>query len=174
MAHRCGVIAGLTGHTLERMTSGRLGAAVIGVLLVVVYAAGSSFWVQTSGSWYSSLKRPFWQPPDVVFGLIWPYNFVVLGFAMVYIANRLSVTEVVSALVCFGLSVAAALAWSYLFYVPHQLGASAIALGTAAALTVPVLYFTFKASTLTGFLLLPYQLWVIIATSLAWGYARLN
>ena len=156
------------------MTTGRLGAAALGVLLVVVYAAGSSFWVQTSGSWYSSLKRPWWQPPDVVFGLIWPYNFVVLGFAMVYIANRLSAREVTIALVCFAVSVAAALAWSYLFYVPHHLGASAIALGTTALLTVPVLYFTFKASTLTGFLLVPYQLWVIVATSLAWGYSRLN
>lgn len=156
------------------MTSGRLGIATVGVALVVMYAAGSARWVQTSGSWYASLKRPFWQPPDVVFGLIWPYNFVVLGFAVVYIAQRLDPLAVSIALGCFALSVIAALSWSYLFYVPHQLGASAIALGAAAALTVPVLYFTFQASTLTGFLLVPYQIWVLIATSLAWGYARLN
>lgn len=156
------------------MIGGRLGPAVLGVLLVVGYAVGSSLWLQNSGSWYSNLKRPWWQPPDVVFGLIWPYNFVVLGFAMVYIANRLNAGEVAIALVCFAISVAAALAWSYLFYVPHHLGASAIALGTTAVLTAPVLYFTFKASMLTGFLLVPYQLWVIVATSLAWGYSRLN
>ena len=156
------------------MVSGRSGAAALGVLLVVVYAAGSSLWVQSSGSWYSGLKRPAWQPPDAVFGLIWPYNFVVLGFAMVFIANRLRAPEVTIALFCFAVSVATALAWSYLFYVPHQLGASAIVLGATALLTAPVLYFTFKASTLTGLLLVPYQLWVIVATSLAWGYSRLN
>ena len=121
------------------MASERFGVAVLGVALVILYAAGSSRWVQSSGSWYSSLKRPFWQPPDVVFGLIWPYNFVVLGFAMVYIAQRLDPRAVAIALGCFGLSVVAALAWSYLFYVPHQLGASAVALGAAAACVAAVI-----------------------------------
>lgn len=168
-------VQGACAQTYTRsMTSVRLAAAALGVLLVVVYAGGSSLWVQTSSGWYSSLKRPWWQPPDIVFGLIWPYNFIVLGFAMVYIANRLSDREVAFALACFALSVAAALAWSYLFYVPHHLGWSAVALGTAAALTLPVLYFAFKASMVIGLLLIPYQLWVGIATSLAWGYSRLN
>lgn len=156
------------------MTTGRIGAAALGVLLVLIYAGGSALWVQTSGSWYAALKRPWWQPPDVVFGLIWPYNFTVLGFALVFIAQRLNTTEIVIALSTFAASVVAALSWSYLFYVPHHLGASAIALGIAAVLTVPVLVLTFRASLVTGWLLVPYQLWILVATSLAWGYSRLN
>ena len=151
-----------------------MGAAVLGVLLVLVYAGGSGFWVETNSAWYSALKRPWWQPPDIIFGLIWPYNFIVLGFAMVFIAQRLSRGQVIAALVVFALSVAAALLWSYLFYVSHSLGASAVALGAAALLTIPVVWFTFQASSIAGLLLLPYQAWVLVATSLAWGYSRLN
>ena len=156
------------------MTSGRLTAAIMGVAVVVFYAVGSSLWVQTSGSWYGSLKRPSWQPPDIVFGLIWPYNFVVLGVAIVYIAQRLNSGAIWLAMVCLTVSVMAALTWSYLFYVQHNLAGSAVALAVTALFTLPVLYFTFKASTLIGVLLVPYQLWVIVATSLAWGYSRLN
>ena len=156
------------------MSGARLGAAALGVLFVLAYAGGSALWVQTNGGWYSALKRPWWQPPDVVFGLIWPYNFVVLGVALVLVAQRLSSVEVAVALGCFAVSVVAALGWSYLFYVSHQLGLSAVSLGIAALMTIPVLMLTFRASTIGGWLLLPYQVWVLIATSLAWGYSRLN
>ncbi|NBP12751.1 MAG: tryptophan-rich sensory protein, partial [Actinobacteria bacterium] len=43
-----------------------------------------------------------------------------------------------------------------------------------ALLTLPVLYLTFKATLLMGLLLVPYQIWVAIAASLAWGYSARN
>jgi tryptophan-rich sensory protein len=58
--------------------------------------------------------------------------------------------------------------------VPHNLVTATIALGLAALLTLPVLYLTFKASLLIGVLLIPYQLWVVIAATLAWGYSTRN
>jgi len=64
--------------------------------------------------------------------------------------------------------------WAYQFYVPHNLDISTIALGLAALLTLPVLYLTFKASLIIGVLLIPYQLWVAIAATLAWGYSTRN
>ena len=57
----------------------KFSAATIGILLVVIYAVGSGIWVSNSPGWYTSLNRPAWQPPDFVFGLIWPYNFIVIG-----------------------------------------------------------------------------------------------
>ncbi|MEY3103855.1 MAG: hypothetical protein RL256_877, partial [Actinomycetota bacterium] len=64
-------------------------AGALGVLLVFVYAIGSSLWVSNSPGWYSSLNRPPWQPPDFVFGLIWPYNFIVLGIAAIKVSQNL-------------------------------------------------------------------------------------
>jgi benzodiazapine receptor len=62
-------------------------AAGIGIVLVLIYALGSGFWVNNAPGWYTSLNRPSWQPPDFVFGLIWPYNFVILGVAAVRVSN---------------------------------------------------------------------------------------
>ncbi len=148
--------------------------AGIGISLVFIYAIGSGVWVSTSPGWYSTLVRPPWQPPDYVFGIIWPYNFVMLGIAAFNVAQTLNRNQTITWLIFFAASVAAALTWAYQFYVPHNLSVAAIALVIAALLTIPVLYLTFKASLLIGTLLVPYQIWVIIASTLAWGYSTRN
>ena len=149
-------------------------AAALGIILVLIYAFGSGVWVSSSPGWYASLNRPPWQPPNFVFGLIWPYNFIMLGVAAFNVAQSLNRIQTISWLALFALSITAALTWAYQFYVPHNLTFAAIALGVAALLTIPVLYLTFKASLLVGILLIPYQLWVVIATTLAWGYSTRN
>ena len=149
-------------------------ATVIGIGLVLVYAFGSGIWVSSSPGWYASLNRPPWQPPSFGFGIIWPYNFIMLGVAAFNIAQSLTRTPTITWLLFFAASVTSALVWAYQFYVPHNLSIAAIALGIAALLTLPVLYLTFKASLLIGFLLVPYQVWVAIAATLAWGYSTRN
>ena len=149
-------------------------ATVIGIGLVLVYAFGSGIWVSSSPGWYASLNRPPWQPPSFVFGIIWPYNFIMLGVAAFNIAQSLTRAQTITWLLFFAASVTAALVWAYQFYVQHNLSIAAIALAMAALLTLPVLYLTFKASLLIGFLLVPYQAWVTIAATLAWGYSTRN
>ena len=149
-------------------------AAATGILLVLIYAFGSGVWVSSSPEWYSSLKRPPWQPPSSLFGIIWPYNFVVLGIASYQVSKSLSRLENISWLVFFGLSIFAALTWAYQFYVPHNFTLATIALVLTTLLTIPVLYLTFKASLIMGLLLIPYQIWVAIAASVAWGYLTRN
>jgi tryptophan-rich sensory protein len=118
--------------------------------------------------------RPSWQPPDIVFGLIWPYNFVALAIVGVIVAQRGSPAEVGAWLGVAAVSVVCALAWAYLFYGPHRLGAAAIALGLAALLTVVLVAVTWTVTRGGALALMPYLVWVSLATSLAAGYARLN
>jgi tryptophan-rich sensory protein len=152
----------------------KFAAAAIGIILVLIYAFGSGVWVSSSPGWYASLNRPPWQPPSFIFGIIWPYNFIMLGVAAVNVAQSLTRTQSVFWLSFFAASVAAALMWAYQFYVPHNLSLAALALSLAALLILPVLYLTFKASILIGLLLVPYQIWVAIASTLAWGYSTRN
>jgi tryptophan-rich sensory protein len=152
----------------------RLVASIAAVGLVVMYAVGSGVWTASSPGWYAGLARPSWQPPDVVFGLIWPYNFVALAVVGVLVAQRGSPGTVGAWLAVAGASVVCALAWAYLFYVPHRMEAAAIALGAAALLTWVLVVLTWSATRGGAVALLPYAVWVSLATSLAVGYARLN
>jgi benzodiazapine receptor len=152
----------------------KLITAGIGILFVFIYAFGSGIWVSSAPGWYASLNRPAWQPPSAIFGLIWPYNFIVLGIASYQVSKTLTRFENVTWLVFFGLSIVAALIWAYQFYVPHNFLIASIALTSTALLTIPVLFLTFRASITMGLFLLPYQIWVAIAASLAWGYLAKN
>ena len=152
----------------------KLITAAIGILFVFIYAFGSGIWVSSSPGWYSTLNRPSWQPPSAFIGLIWPYNFAVLGIASYQVSRSLTRIENVTWLAFFGLSIAAALTWAYQFYVPHNFLYASLALTSAALLTLPMLLLTFRASLAMGLLLVPYQIWVAIAASLAWGYLAKN
>ena len=148
-------------------------AAAIGIALVLVYAIGSSLWVNTGDNWYTNLAKPSWQPPSFLFGLIWPYNFVVIGIASVLVAQRASKITTSIYLSFFALSVAAALTWAFQFYRPHNFLASAIALTAAALLTIPMTYIVATISVPMAIAFAPYQIWVAIAASLSWGYWQL-
>jgi len=148
-------------------------AAAAGIALVLIYMIGSSLWVNTGDNWYRDLAKPSWQPPSFIFGLIWPYNFVVIGIASVLIAQRASKVTTSIYLAFFALSVAAALIWAFQFYRPHNYLASAIALTAAALLTLPMTYIVATVSIPMAIAFAPYQLWVAIAASLSWGYWHL-
>lgn len=152
----------------------RVVLSAIAILLVVIYAVGSGLWVNTGDGWYRSLNQPSWQPPDWIFGIIWPYNFVVLGITGFSVTRKLSTAWAVGWLGIFAFTVACALTWAYQFYVPHNLGVASSALWLVAVITVPLLVITFRASILLGLLLVPYQIWVSIATFLSFTYRRLN
>jgi len=156
------------------MSTLRIGLTAVGILTVIGYALGSGYWVSNDSGWYRSLVQPSWQPPDWVFGVIWPYNFIMLGIVSYVVASRASIAQAWLWLGFFILSVISALVWSYLFYVPHQIGLSAVALSLAALLTLPVLIITFQTDLAYGWLLLPYQIWLFVAASLAASYAQLN
>ena len=156
------------------MGAERVISTLASLSIVFVYAAGSAWWVSTGDDWYQSLERPRWQPPDAVFGVIWPYNFVALIAAGAVVAAN--GTSTVRSIWLAGLagSVAAALAWAQLFYVTHALWAAAFALIVAAAATTAIVGAAFTTRTWAGLILVPYQTWLVLAASLSVGYARLN
>ncbi len=152
----------------------RTAIAATGIALVLAYAIGSGLWVNTGDNWYANLNKPSWQPPDFVFGIIWPYNFIVLGIAATVIGQRASKPAAITYIAFFALSVIAALTWAYLFYNPHNLTGASIALTSTALLTIPMTYILFTISIPMAIAVMPYQVWVAIAAGLSWGIGGLN
>ncbi len=147
---------------------------ITNISLVAIYAIGSGLWVNSGDGFYRSLKRPFWQPPDYFFGIAWPYNFLVLIIAGIVIANSASNLFRLSYTIAFAFSVITALVWAHSFYIQHNLILAAISLAVTALLTVPMVAIAFQTDWKIGLALLPYQLWLIVATSLSVGYKVLN
>jgi tryptophan-rich sensory protein len=144
------------------------------VVLTLIYAFGSSIWVSTGNSFYLSLKKPPWQPPDIVFGLIWPYNFLILILLSLTVISAGSAFQKNVWLITYGTSIIFALMWARLFYASENLIFSAIALSIAAIITIPMTYIAFSMKVWAGLLIMPYQIWLIVAASLSFGYSVLN
>jgi translocator protein len=148
--------------------------AVSGIAIVLIYVIGSGLWVNTGDSWYANINKPSWQPPGFIFGIIWPYNFIVLGIAATIIGQRASKPAAFTYIAFFALSVAAALTWAWLFYRPHNLTGAALALTATALLTIPMTYILFTISIPMAIAVMPYQVWVAIAATLNWSIRSLN
>lgn len=144
------------------------------VVVVVAYAGLSTVWVSSDPGWYARLSKPSFQPPDLVFGLIWPLNFLALGVVGVLLARRASTGAAVACLAVLACSVAFALAWAWLFYVPHRLEPAAACLAAAALLTWVLVVLAWRVQPTLGLLLVVYAGWMSVATALSVAYARLN
>ena len=147
---------------------------IVNVFLVLIYAFGSGIWVSTGDSWYRSLNEPSWQPPDWIFGTIWPYNFLVLGIAGWVTANNLEKSLALTWSIIFAITIVCALSWARLFYINHNIGSASIALSLTAMFTILLLVLTFKSDWRVGLALTPYQMWVITASFLSFSYYKLN
>ena len=148
----------------------RVVAATVVIVLVIAYAGLSGRWVATSGTWYQSLEQPAWQPPSVVFGLIWPYNFFMLIVVGIIVSLNASPTKTIIFISALAASVVLALTWAHQFYVPHNLEIAAISLTACALVTLPLVAVAFSERIWLGVVLIPYQLWLFVAASLSWGY----
>ena len=146
----------------------------INLALVAIYAMGSGLWVSTNDTWYRSLSSPSWQPPDWVFGTIWPYNFIVLALCGWLLPTRVSnsVSILWTALLLIG--VVTALIWAYQFYEAHNLGIATFSLLIVAVSAVALLILSSHYLVRLWLLLIPYAIWVCLATALSYSYFKLN
>lgn len=156
------------------MLESRLTFSILSVALTLIYAFGSGLWVNTGSTFYRSLNRPSWQPPEFVFGLIWPYNFLILIIISISVISLGSSFQKNTWLALYLISVIAALAWARTFYVSENLYFAAFFLLVTALATLPMTYLSWSLNTWAGVAILPYQVWLLTATSLSFGYAVLN
>jgi len=146
------------------------------VFVVVCYAAAAIGGLATAGSvssWFQSLKRPSFQPPDWVFGPIWTllYGLMAVAAWLVY----LKVGRLRSApMMLFAIQLVLNVAWSVIFFGLHRPGLAVIdiALLLAAILATAIAFW--RVSRPAGALMLPYLGWVMFASVLNVSIWRLN
>lgn len=141
-------------------------ALVVSVSICLAVGAVSG-WV-TGGSvrtWYPTLNKPTWNPPDAVFAPVWTTLYAMMGVA-VWLVWRQRVAERRAVLIAFALQLALNAAWSILFFGMQRPGwalVEIVALWLSIAATI-VLFA--RVSRLAAWLLVPYQAWVTFATAL--------
>ena len=152
---------------------GGLAVLVAAIAALAVAATGGS--LTRIGPWYHALHKPAWTPPDPAFGLIWTVIYTLTAISGVLAwrgASRPATREWVIGL--FALNGFLNVAWSLLFFA-LQRPDWALAESCALWLSVGALVvFTWPLSRLASALVVPYLVWVSIATLLNYEIVRLN
>ena len=124
-----------------------------------------------SGEWYSNLNKAPWTPPGWVFGT--PWTLIMICFS-IYLSYLFSIRNSKFVIAVYTSSVLLNVSWNYFFF-NQQL--TTLGLVNIVLLTLLIIYFfiTFGDDKLSRlkYLLLPYIIWLCIATSLN-GYVVFN
>lgn len=128
------------------------------------------------GTWYQTIQRPEWSPPNWLFGPVWTCLYISMAVAAVmYLraAHRAGVSSRLG-LVAYFVQLVLNAAWSIIFFGFHSPGWAFVEiLALLAAICITIAYFT-RASKAAAILMIPYVLWVSFASVLNFTIYRLN
>lgn len=138
------------------------------VVVVTCLAVGYLSGIVTRSSietWYPTLIKPSFNPPNWIFAPVWSLLYIMMGWAAALVWNEIESKqeEVKSALILFVIQLALNSLWSFLFFGLKN----PMLAGIEIILLWLLIYETFikcnKISKFAGYLFIPYLFWVSFA-----------
>lgn len=148
---------------------------IVVAALITICVLGVGGASTTIGPWYRNLRKPWWNPPDWLFGPAWSVILILAAWSGVLAWTRAPDGDAHALLaILFELNILLFLLWSPLFFNLRR--------PDWALMEVPFLWLSVLAlaivvsrfSVMASWLLLPYLLWVAFAAFLNLTIVRLN
>lgn len=115
--------------------------------------------------WYVHLNKPFFNPPNYLFGPVWSLLYLLMGVSFYMILQSKSVTKK-KAILIFFIQLILNFWWSFLFFKFQLLGISMIEI---ILMWISILWMIIefkKINKTAAYLQLPYLAWVTFASLL--------
>lgn len=144
------------------------------ILCQIAGFLGSLFTTPAIPTWYATLKKPFFTPPNWVFSPVWISLFILMGISLFFVWRRQGQPHVKTALIFFFVQLILNIFWSMAFF---GLKSPLLGLMDIVLLWIAILFTIlnfFKVSKFAGMLLIPYLLWVSFAALLNFSLWILN
>ncbi len=161
------------------MGSGKLREVVRLVVSIVVCqlagGIGAIFTTPAIPTWYASLNKPAFNPPNTVFFPVWTTLYTLMGIAAFLVWRQgLRERTVRVALGIFAVQLVLNTVWTIIFFGQQSLFGALIAIVFLwIAIVVNIVTF-WRISEVAGALLIPYILWVSFASLLNYSVWMLN
>ncbi|MBW2963522.1 tryptophan-rich sensory protein [Candidatus Woesearchaeota archaeon] len=128
---------------------------------------GSFFTSESVSTWYQTLIKPSFNPPNWIFGPVWTLLFILMGIALYLVwIKGWKKDEVKIGIYFFSAQMVLNLLWSYFFFYLHQPLYSFIEIIFLWLAIFGTILTFYKVDKRTLYLLLPYLLWVSFAAFL--------
>ncbi|NCN86533.1 tryptophan-rich sensory protein [archaeon] len=144
------------------------------VILCNLIGSIGGLWAGGNSPWYKNLNKPKFNPPSWVFLPVWTFLFTLMGIALYFVWVAPSSSLRTTALVFFGIQFLFNVLWSFSFFgLENPLSGLINILVLDVLILITGIYF-FRVNNFSGYLFIPYFLWVGFASLLNWSIFRLN
>ena len=137
------------------------------IFLVINFGAlAIGSWLMANGpqtDWYINLNKAPWTPPGWVFGVAWTTIMVCFSIYMANLYLNISSSKVVF---LFSIQFILNVIWNYIFFNQHFIGFGLLVIMLLTAVVTIFLYDYRNILQTKTLLILPYFIWLCIATSL--------
>lgn len=154
-------------------------ASLVGLVIALalclgVGALGAVWTADGVRDWYPTLAKPPITPPNWLFGPVWTALYLLMGYAAWRVWRRAGLAGAPGASTLFAFQLVLNLAWSYLFFGRHWIGAAFAEIAVLLAFIVATAFAFARHDRLAAWLLLPYAAWVAFASVLTGWIWALN
>lgn len=128
---------------------------------------GSFFTMAGVSGWYQTLQKPWFNPPDWMFGPAWTILYILMGISWwLVLRHGIEKHTVRVATVWFLLQLGLNLLWSYVFFSMQSIIGGLCVIPVLIIMILLTMHYFRSASRGAVWLLLPYLCWTVFATLL--------
>jgi translocator protein len=126
-------------------------------------------------TWYATLNKPWFSPPNYLFGPVWTSLYIMMGIAL-YLIIESNANEPLKrkAYMYWGIQMILNFLWSIIFMHFHQIGLALIEIIAMWVMILMTILTFSKINKTAAYLLVPYISWVSFATILNFSIFMLN
>lgn len=136
---------------------------------------GTFFTIDAIPTWYVTLVKPSFSPPNWLFGPVWTILYTLMGIAAFMLwRERSRLTHASRALNYWWLQLFLNAIWTPIFFGYRHLGLALIVILLLWLAIAATIWQAWKADHRISFVLLPYLAWVSFATALNFALWQLN
>jgi len=144
-------------------------------LTLIVGALGGWATALSVKTWYPTLNKPSFNPPNWLFALVWTTLYILIGIAAYLIwVKRDRIVHFPRVAAIYLIQLGLNLGWSFIFFYFHEIGYALMEIIILLILIIVNAVLFYKIDKWAGLIFVPYILWVSFASFLTYSIYILN
>jgi len=149
---------------------------IVAIAIPLLVGGASGFFTITGvDSWYQTINKPSWNPPNWVFGPVWTTLYIMMGIALFLVWKEDTSEELKKiAIALFSVQLILNFFWSFIFFNQQQPGWALVEIIAMWFFILLTIFAFAQVNKTAAWLLVPYISWVSFATILNYTIWQLN
>jgi tryptophan-rich sensory protein len=149
---------------------------IISLVLSFAAAVIGSIPISLGGgiAWQDSLQKPFYAPPNWLFGPAWTVLFLLMAIAFFLVWEKWPQKNAKTAVYLYLAQLLLNVLWNYIFFGARLILPGLVEILILLAVVAATVYAFYKVDKRAAWIMVPYLLWICFATALNAGIWALN